>query len=114
LVLSVLLGLCLYFSISFGRLTASSIESAAAGRSCVWLGNLAGAGLGMVFLGVDFSSVIRSAAALLRCASLILLPPVLLQSSLQIEFLCGVDSCFRSSVSHQNLLVNRALGHDAS
>jgi hypothetical protein len=61
-----------------------------------------------------FSSVIRSAAALLRCASLILLPPVLLQSSLQIEFLCGVDSCFRSSVSHQNLLVNRALGHDAS
>jgi hypothetical protein len=46
--------------------------------------------------------------------SLILLPSFLLQSSLQIEFLCGVDSCFRSSVSHQNLLVNRALGHDAS
>jgi hypothetical protein len=46
--------------------------------------------------------------------SLILLPPFLLQSSLQIEFLCGVDSCFRSSVSHQNLLASRASGHDAS
>jgi hypothetical protein len=69
----------------------SSIGSAAAGRSCVRLGNLAGAGLGTVLISVDFSSVVRPAADLLR-----------------------VDSCFRSSVSHQNLLVIRASGHDAS
>jgi hypothetical protein len=68
LVLSVLLGLCLYFSISFDRFPASSIESAAAGHSCVRLGNLVGAGLGTIFPGVDFSSVIRPAADLLYCA----------------------------------------------
>jgi hypothetical protein len=68
LVLSVLLGLCLYFSISFDQFPASSIESAAAGRSCVRLGNLAGADLGTVFLSVDFSLVVRPATDLLRCA----------------------------------------------
>jgi hypothetical protein len=46
--------------------------------------------------------------------SFILVPPVSLQSSLQIDFSCGIDSCIRSSVSHQNLLASKALGHNAS
>jgi hypothetical protein len=108
LVLSVLLGLCLYFSISFDRFPASSMAAHVFGLEILLAPVLAPFSVMLIFLQSSTQLPIFFAVP-----SFILVLPVSLQSSLQIDFSCGVDSCFRSSVSHRNLLVSSVSGHDA-